>query len=89
MGSAAAFHAARAGLKVLGLEQYQVCNQFGSSHGHTRIFRVAHYGTDTLPRLAKRSGKLWEDLEEDSQKVPPFLTLESTLCRECCLDVEL
>lgn len=69
MGSAAAFHAARAGLKVLGLEQFKVGNNFGSSHGHTRIFRVAHYGTDTLPRLATRSGKLWEDLEEDSREV--------------------
>ncbi len=39
MGSAAAFHLARRGLKVLGLEQFTPAHDRGSSHGESRIIR--------------------------------------------------
>ena len=61
---------------MLGLEQFDVGHSFGSSHGYTRIFRVAHRFADPYTPLAIRAGKLWEELEEDSQHVfelyPPF-----------------
>lgn len=43
MGSAAAFHLARRGLKVLGLEQFTLAHDRGSSHGESRIIRQAYY----------------------------------------------
>ena len=45
MGSAAAFHLARRGVRVLALEQFDLAHDQGSSHGYTRIMR---------PRLLQR-----------------------------------
>ena len=41
MGSAAVYHLARRGQRVLGLEQYDIPHQLGSSHGVSRIIRLA------------------------------------------------
>ena len=43
MGSAALFHLAGRGQRVLGLERFTVPHAFGSSHGVTRIIRLAYY----------------------------------------------
>ena len=43
MGSAAVCHLAQRGMKVLGLERYDIPNDMGSSHGVTRIIRLAYY----------------------------------------------
>ncbi len=42
MGSATLSQLARRGLKVLGIEQYPLVHNRGSSHGHTRIIRTAY-----------------------------------------------
>ncbi|HEV3350854.1 MAG TPA: FAD-dependent oxidoreductase, partial [Methylomirabilota bacterium] len=42
MGSATLFHLARRGKKVLGIEQFDVPHQLGSSHGVNRIIRLAY-----------------------------------------------
>ena len=42
MGSATVYHAARRGLKVLGLEQFDIPHALGSSHGVNRIIRLAY-----------------------------------------------
>lgn len=42
-GSSAAAHLAKSGTKVLGIERFDQCHGFGSSHGQTRIFRQAYY----------------------------------------------
>ena len=42
MGSATVYQLARSGCKVLGLEQFTVPHAFGSSHGSTRIIRLAY-----------------------------------------------
>ncbi len=42
MGSAACLHLARRGKRVLGLERFDVPNAMGSSHGVTRIIRLAY-----------------------------------------------
>ena len=45
-GSAALYHLALKGLRVLGLEQFRLGHDLGSSHGQTRILRGAyHEGT--------------------------------------------
>src|SRR5205814_1833452 len=43
MGSAACYHLARRGKRVLGLERYDVPHAMGSSHGVNRIIRLAYY----------------------------------------------
>ena len=43
MGSAALYHLAIRGLKVLGLEQFDIPHELGSSGGVTRIIRLAYH----------------------------------------------
>ena len=43
VGSAAAYHLAAAGHRVLGLDQYPSVHAMGSSHGQTRIIRQAYF----------------------------------------------
>ena len=43
MGSSALYHLARRGLRVLGIERYNIPHEMGSSHGLTRIIRLAYY----------------------------------------------
>ena len=54
---------------MLGLEQFDVGHTFGSSHGHTRVFRVAHRSDEPYTEFALRSAKLWEELEDDNSEV--------------------
>jgi sarcosine oxidase len=63
MGSAAAFHLARRGRRVLGLEQYEMLHERGSSHGLTRIIRLAYHEHPSYVPLLRRSYELWHDLE--------------------------
>lgn len=63
MGSAAAFHLARRGRRVLGLEQYQMLHERGSSHGLTRIIRLAYHEHPSYVPLLRRSYELWHELE--------------------------
>ncbi len=43
MGSAALYHLARRGVRVVGLERFDVPHERGSSHGVTRIIRQAYF----------------------------------------------
>ncbi len=63
MGSATAFHLARRGRRVLGLEQYELLHQRGSSHGHSRIIRLAYHEHPDYVPLLRRSYELWHELE--------------------------
>ena len=63
MGSATAFHLARRGQRVLGLEQYHLLHERGSSHGHSRIIRLAYHEHPDYVPLLRRSYELWHELE--------------------------
>ena len=63
MGSAAAFHLARRGQRVLGLEQYGLLHDRGSSHGLTRIIRLAYHEHPSYVPLLRRAYELWHELE--------------------------
>jgi len=63
MGSAAAFHLARRGAKVLGLEQFSLGHVQGSSHGESRIIRQAYFEHPDYVPLLLRTYELWHDLE--------------------------
>jgi sarcosine oxidase len=66
MGSAAAYHLAARGQKVLGLEQYGPAHDRGASHGGSRIIRQSYFeGPDYVPLLL-RAYELWERLARDS-----------------------
>src|SRR5436853_2643733 len=65
MGAAAAYHLAKRGRRVLLLEQFAVGNERGSSHGHSRIIRLAYDAPDYV-RLAQASFPLWRALEAES-----------------------
>ena len=54
MGSAALYHLARRGLRVLGLEQFTVPHVLGSSHGLTRIIRMAYFESPQYVPLLRR-----------------------------------
>jgi sarcosine oxidase len=63
MGTAATYHLARRGLRVLGLEQFDVPNAMGSSHGVTRIIRLAYAENPAYVPILLRAYELWRELE--------------------------
>ncbi len=64
VGSAALFHFARRGIKVLGLDRFAPAHDRGSSHGQTRMIRQAYFEHPDYVPLVRRAYKLWEELEE-------------------------
>ena len=64
MGSAAVYHLARRGWKVLGLEQYGIPNELGSSHGHSRMIRYTLQEHPSYVPLVRRAYELWHELED-------------------------
>jgi sarcosine oxidase len=63
MGSATAYHLARRGKKVLGLERFTPTHSLGSSHGESRIIRLAYYEDPAYVPLLKRAYELWQELD--------------------------
>jgi len=63
MGSAALYHLARRGTRVLGVDRYAPPHAHGSSHGDTRITRLAIGEGAQYTPLALRSHELWRELE--------------------------
>lgn len=63
MGSAACFELARRGFHVLGLEQFPLVHELGSSHGQTRIIRTAYYEHPNYVPLLRRAFARWYELE--------------------------
>lgn len=63
MGSAALFHLARRGLRVIGIEQFEPGHDRGSSHGESRIIRLAYFEHPSYVPLVRRAFENWRDLE--------------------------
>lgn len=66
VGSAAAYHLAQDGKRVLLVEQFDVGHEQGSSHGGSRIFRHSH-DTAIYGSLIPHAYQLWQRLEAESQ----------------------
>ena len=66
MGSATVYHLAKSGARVLGLERFDVPHSFGSSHGLTRIIRLAYSEGSHYVPLLREAYRLWRELEEVS-----------------------
>ena len=65
MGSATAYALARQGRDVLLLEQFHVGHEHGSSHGRSRIVRLAYPEVEFV-ELAREAFAGWRDLEQES-----------------------
>ena len=66
MGSAAAAHLASRGQRVLGIEQFQPAHDQGSSHGRSRVIRLAYFEDPAYVPLLRRAYELWRRLEHDT-----------------------
>lgn len=64
MGSAAAYHLAQRGVRVLGFDRFAPPHTLGSSHGKTRILREAYFEHPAYVPIVQRAYQLWGDLEE-------------------------
>ena len=64
MGSAACYHLAKRGSRVLGLERFDVPHSFGSSHGTTRIMRLAYFESPAYVPFVRRALELWKETEK-------------------------
>lgn len=61
MGSAACWHLAKRGIRVLGLERFDLGHAMGSSHGLTRIIRLAYFEGSRYVPIVKRAHELWRE----------------------------
>ncbi len=66
MGSAVAYHAAKRGYRVLGIDRYSPPHVWGSTHGESRITREAIGEGESFVPLARRSHLLWRMLEAET-----------------------
>lgn len=64
MGSSTCYQLAKRGAKVLGLEQFDIPHNQGSSHGLTRIIRLAYYEDPSYVPLLRRAYQLWTEIEQ-------------------------
>jgi sarcosine oxidase len=63
-GSAALCQLARRGASVVGIEQFDIGHDRGSSHGETRMIRLAHFERPSYVPLMRRAYALWHELED-------------------------
>ena len=65
MGAAATYQLARRGARVLGIDRYSPPHEFGSTHGDTRITRIACGEGPEYTAFAVRSHQVWRELEAE------------------------
>jgi sarcosine oxidase len=65
IGAAACYWAARAGERVLGLEQFNLRHSNGASQDHSRIIRLAQF-EEPYATLAPGAYRAWHDVENES-----------------------
>ncbi len=66
MGSATVAELARRGQRVLGLDRHEPPHSLGSTHGKSRIIRLAYMEDPAYVPLLRRAYELWSDLEKTS-----------------------
>ncbi|HEX7558180.1 MAG TPA: N-methyl-L-tryptophan oxidase [Usitatibacter sp.] len=63
VGAASAYQAAKRGAKVLGIDRFAPPHALGSSHGDTRITRIAIGEGEHYTPIVRRSHQIWRDIE--------------------------
>ena len=66
MGGATAHHLARRGARVIGFDRFAPPHNLGSSHGESRIIRVAYFEDPRYVPLVRRAWDLWLELERET-----------------------
>ncbi len=66
MGSSACFQLAKRGADVIGIDRFLPPHSFGSSHGETRITRLAIGEGERFVPFALRSHELWREIENET-----------------------
>jgi len=74
MGTATAYELARRGKRVLGIEQFGIPHELGSSHGETRIIRLAYSEHPSYVPLLRRAYELWRERERRAGERLLFIT---------------
>ena len=64
MGSSTCYYLAKQGVKVLGLEQFDIPNELSSHAGQTRIIRKAYFEHPDYVPLLEKSYQNWKHLED-------------------------
>lgn len=65
-GSAVLHQLARRGVKAVGIDRFRPPHALGSSHGETRITRLAVGEGDAYAPVVRRSHELWREIEAES-----------------------
>ncbi|MGZ5937040.1 MAG: FAD-dependent oxidoreductase, partial [Rhizomicrobium sp.] len=65
-GSATLFQLAKRGVRVLGIDQFAPPHTLGSTHGETRVTRLAIGEGAHYTPLAVRSHEIWRELEAET-----------------------
>ena len=68
MGIAACYHLAKRGLRVLGLERFDLPHEQGSHAGQSRILRKAYGEGSSYVPLLKRAYENWHALEAETEQ---------------------
>jgi len=68
VGSAALYHLARRGLSVRGVDRFAPPHDWGSSHGDTRVIRLAYFEHPDYVPLLRRAYALWEELAQATRQ---------------------
>ena len=66
LGAATTWQLAKRGRAVLGIDRHHPPHAFGSSHGETRVTRLAIGEGERYSPLAIRSHEIWRDLERET-----------------------
>jgi sarcosine oxidase len=66
MGSMAMWQLAKRGVRVIGFEQFGLCDERSASSGETRMFRTAYKNGPHYVPLLQAAQKLWRELEADT-----------------------
>lgn len=66
MGSATCYHLARRGVRVLGVDQFELGHDRGSSHGDVRLTRKAYFEHERYVPLLQRAFELWDEIGQQA-----------------------
>ena len=68
MGSSTCYYLAKQGVKVLGLEQFDIPHELGSHAGQSRIIRKAYFEHSDYVPLLQQAYKNWKHLNKFFQE---------------------
>lgn len=82
MGSSTLYQLAKNNKSVLGIEQSNIPNYIGSSHGINRIIRLAYSEHPAYVPMLRRAYELWHDLEKNCNEKILFKTGSLDISKE-------